>query len=104
MDAEVIRDYALSVSGLLVKRIGGPSVRPYQPPGVWEAVAMPGSDTRDYREDAGEGFVPTKYVHVLETISPSGVDGISFNAPSREVCTVRRETYQYASSGAGDND
>src|SRR5207237_6434635 len=49
MDAEMIRDYALAASGLLVPKIGGPSVRPYQPEGVWEAVAMIGSDTRDYK-------------------------------------------------------
>ena len=54
MDAEMVRDYALAVSGLLVPKIGGPSVRPYQPEGVWEAVAMPGSDTRNYRQDKGE--------------------------------------------------
>ena len=54
MDAEMVRDYALAASGLLVKKIGGPSVKPYQPPGVWEAVAMIGSNTRDYRQDAGE--------------------------------------------------
>ena len=52
MDAEMVRDYALAASGLLSPRIGGPSVKPYQPPGVWEAVAMIGSNTRDYRQDA----------------------------------------------------
>ncbi|MEX0979257.1 MAG: DUF1553 domain-containing protein, partial [Pirellulales bacterium] len=45
MDAEMVRDGALSASGLLVEKIGGPSVRPYQPDGVWEAVAMIGSNT-----------------------------------------------------------
>jgi hypothetical protein len=54
LDAEVVRDHALAVSGLLSPRIGGPSVRPYQPDGVWEAVAMIGSNTRDYRQDSGE--------------------------------------------------
>src|SRR5262249_25730728 len=53
-DAEMRRDYALAASGVLVRRVGGPSVRPYQPEGVWEAVAMIGSDTRDYRRDAGD--------------------------------------------------
>jgi hypothetical protein len=43
MDAEMLRDYALATSGLLVRKIGGPSVKPYQPDGVWEAVAMIGS-------------------------------------------------------------
>src|SRR5207248_6313331 len=56
MDGEMIRDYALAASGLLVGKIGGPSVKPYQPEGVWEAVAMIGSDTRDYRRDSGENL------------------------------------------------
>ena len=40
LDGELLRDYALAASGLLVPTIGGPSVKPYQPPGVWESVAM----------------------------------------------------------------
>ncbi|MBK9166008.1 MAG: DUF1549 domain-containing protein [Bryobacterales bacterium] len=54
MDAEMIRDYALAASGLLLPEIGGPSVRPYQPEGVWEAVAMVGSNTRNYKRDDGK--------------------------------------------------
>ena len=53
MDAEAIRDTALSMSGLLSSKIGGPSVKPYQPDGVWEAVAMPESNTRNYKRDSG---------------------------------------------------
>ncbi len=56
MDAEMIRDCALAASGLLAAKIGGPSVKPYQPDGVWEAVAMIGSDTRNYRRDSGESL------------------------------------------------
>src|SRR6185369_4934092 len=56
MDAEMIRDYALAASGLLVRKIGGRSVRPYQPEGVWEAVAMPESNTKKYVHDTGEGL------------------------------------------------
>ena len=54
MDAEMVRDYALAAGGLLVERTGGPSVKPYQPDGVWEAVAMPESNTRYYKQDSGE--------------------------------------------------
>ena len=54
MDGEMIRDAALGSSGLLVGRIGGPSVKPYQPEGVWEAVAMPESNTHFYRPDHGD--------------------------------------------------
>ena len=53
MDAEMVRDYALAASGLLVQRVGGPSVKPYQPVGVWETVAMEGSNTRFYKPDSG---------------------------------------------------
>src|SRR5205085_11674408 len=56
MDAEMIRDYALAASGILVPKLGGPSVKPYQPDGVWEAVAMIGSNTRDYKQDRGEAL------------------------------------------------
>src|SRR5262249_13714128 len=52
MDAEMVRDYALAAGGLLAEKLGGPSVKPYQPDGVWEAVAMIGSNTRDYRRDS----------------------------------------------------
>ena len=90
MDAEMVRDYALAVSGLLVPKIGGPSVRPYQPEGVWEAVAMPGSDTRDYRPDKGEKlYRRSLYTFWKRSAPPASMD--IFNAPSREVCTVRRE-------------
>ena len=90
MDAEMVRDYALSVSGLLVPKIGGPSVRPYQPEGVWEAVAMPGSDTRNYRQDQGEKlYRRSLYTFWKRSAPPASMD--LFNAPSREVCTVRRE-------------
>ena len=90
MDAEMVRDYALAVSGLLVPQIGGPSVRPYQPDGVWEAVAMPGSDTRDYRRDSGEKlYRRSMYTFWKRSAPPASMD--IFNAPSREVCTVRRE-------------
>ena len=54
MDAEMVRDYALAASGLLVRTVGGPSVRPYQPEGVWSTVAMPQSNTGLYEQDAGE--------------------------------------------------
>lgn len=90
MDAEVIRDSALAASGLLIPKIGGPSVRPYQPPGVWEAVAMIGSNTRDYKADTGENlYRRSLYTFWKRSAPPASMD--IFNAPSREVCTVRRE-------------
>jgi len=90
MDAEMVRDYALAASGLLVRKVGGPSVRPYQPEGVWEAVAMIGSDTRDYRRDSGDGlYRRSMYTLWTRAAPPASMD--IFNAPSRETCTVRRE-------------
>jgi mono/diheme cytochrome c family protein len=90
MDAEMVRDYALAASGLLVHKLGGPSVRPYQPEGVWEAVAMIGSNTRDYRRDSGEGLYRRGlYTFWKRSAPPASLD--IFNAPNRETCTVRRE-------------
>lgn len=90
MDAEMVRDYALSASGLLVDKIGGPSVKPYQPEGVWEAVAMIGSNTRDYRKDSGENLYRRSiYTFWKRSAPPASMD--IFNAPNRETCTVRRE-------------
>jgi len=90
MDAEMIRDTALVTSNLLVNKIGGPSVRPYMPPGVWEAVAMPGSNTRDYVPDQGEGlYRRSMYTFLKRSAPPPNMD--VFNATARETCTVKRE-------------
>lgn len=90
MDAEVLRDFALAASGLLVDKIGGPSVKPYQPPGVWEAVAMFGSNTRFYKEDSGDSlYRRSMYWFWKRSAPPASMD--IFNAPGRLACTVRRE-------------
>ena len=90
MDAEMIRDYALAASGLLVDKIGGPSVKPYQPDGVWEAVAMIGSNTRDYRRDSGESlYRRSLYTFWKRSAPPASME--IFNATARETCTIRRE-------------
>jgi hypothetical protein len=90
MDAEMIRDYALTASGLLVRKLGGPSVKPYQPEGVWEAVAMIGSNTRDYRADKGAAlYRRSLYTFWKRAAPPASMDIL--NAPNRETCTVRRE-------------
>src|SRR5262249_21262773 len=90
MDAEMIRDSALTVSGLLVQTIGGPSVKPYQPDGVWEAVAMNESNTRYYKRDAGDKlYRRSMYTFWKRSAPPASME--IFNAPTREVCAVRRE-------------
>jgi hypothetical protein len=89
MDAEMIRDQALAASGLLVKRVGGPSVKPYQPDGVWEAVSM-GGDTSRYQRDKGEAnYRRSLYWFWKRTAPPASME--IFNAPSREICCVKRE-------------
>jgi hypothetical protein len=90
MDAEMVRDYALAASGLLVEKIGGPSVKPYQPDGVWEAVAMPESDTGKYKRDTGAALYRRSLYTFWKRAAPPATMDI-FNAPSREVCAVRRE-------------
>lgn len=90
MDAEMLRDTALAASGLLVPKIGGPSVKPYQPPNVWEAVAMDNSNTRFYKADTGDKlYRRSLYTFWKRSAPPASMD--IFNAPSREVCIVRRE-------------
>jgi hypothetical protein len=90
LDAEQLRDLALSASGLLVNKVGGPPVRPYQPEGIWEAVAMKQSDTRFYKQDAGESlYRRSLYTLWKRTAAPPSME--LFNAPSREVFCVRRE-------------
>jgi hypothetical protein len=90
MDAEMVRDYALAASGLLSHTIGGPSVKPYQPDGVWEAVAMDVSNTRNYKRDSGESlYRRSMYTFWKRSAPPASME--IFNAPSRETCTVRRD-------------
>ena len=90
LDGETVRDYALAASGLLSPQLGGPSVKPYQPEGVWEAVAMIGSNTRFYKPDNGDGlYRRSLYTFWKRSAPPAAMD--IFNAPTRESCTVRRE-------------
>ena len=90
MDGEMVRDYALAASGLLAPAIGGPSVKPYQPKGIWEAVAMEQSNTRFYKQDHGDKlYRRSLYTFWKRSAPPASMD--IFNAPSRESCTVRRE-------------
>jgi hypothetical protein len=84
--AEEIRDNALAVSGLLSSRIGGSSVRPYQPEGLWEQSGT-GSH---YVQDKGEGLYRRSLYTFWKRIVPPPSMFI-FDAPTREVCTARRE-------------
>jgi len=89
LDAEVIRDSALFTSGLLIEQPGGKAVKPYQPEGLWEAVGFQGSNTAKYKPDGGAAnYRRTLYTFWKRTAPPPSL--MTFDAPSREACTVRR--------------
>ena len=90
LDGEMIRDQALFVSGLLVPKIGGPSVKPYQPDGVWESVAMVQSNTGRYKRDSGEALYRRSLYTFWKRSAPHP-SLEAFGTPTRETCTVRRE-------------
>jgi hypothetical protein len=88
LSGEVLRDSALSVSGLLAPKIGGPSVRPYMPKGVWDETSVYG-DLLRYKEGQGEDlYRRTLYTIWKRTAAPP--TALLFDAPNREVCTVKR--------------
>lgn len=89
LDAEMVRDATLFTSGMMVEKVGGKSVKPYQPEGIWEAVAFVGSNTRDFKQDNGEAlYRRSMYTFWKRTSPPPSL--LTFDAPSRETCTVRR--------------
>jgi hypothetical protein len=90
LDAEEIRDQALAVSGLLKHQVGGPSVKPYQPAGLWRVVAFAGSNTKSFEADKGDKlYRRSLYTFWKKTSPPPSME--AFNAPTRENCTVSRE-------------
>ena len=92
LSGEVIRDQALFVSGLLVERIGGPSVKPYQPANLWNEIAGPTTSAyaKGYQQDTGDAlYRRSLYTFWRRAIPPPGLQ--IFDGPSREVCISRRE-------------
>jgi hypothetical protein len=88
LPGEVIRDQALYQAGLLVEKIGGRSVRPYQPPGVWDELNVYGN-LRNYKPDTGEGaHRRSLYTIWKRTAAPPNMT--LFDVPSRETCRIRR--------------
>ena len=82
----MIRDQALFVSGLLVEKLGGPSVRPYQPEGLYKDMLF--SNMTNYAQDKGEGlWRRSLYTFWKRTVMPPAMQ--VFDASSREYCTVR---------------
>jgi len=90
LDAEVLRDQALFVAGLLTDHPGGPSVKPPQPDGLWKAVGYSGSNTVRFTPDVGDKvYRRSVYTFWKRTSPPPQMS--TFDAPSRESCTARRE-------------
>jgi hypothetical protein len=84
LSAEMIRDQALAVSGLLVDKVGGPPVNPYQPPGLWQEL----QGGKGYKEDEGEGLYRRSiYSYWRRTVAPPNM--VTFDAATRETCAVR---------------
>ena len=89
LGAEQIRDQALYVAGLLVEQFGGPSVKPYQPEGLWREVAMVQSNTRTFERDDGDAlWRRSLYTYWKRAAPPPSM--LTFDAPTREFCTIRR--------------
>jgi mono/diheme cytochrome c family protein len=90
MDAEMLRDIALQSGGLLVNKIGGPSVKPYQPANVWEQVSYPASDTLVYTQQHGDAlYRRSMYTYWKRMATMPDMD--AFDAPMRDVVCTRRQ-------------
>ena len=87
LDAEFVRDNALAVAGLLNDKIGGPSVKPYQPPGIWDGVDA------QYEQDKGDALY-RRGLYVFWRRSAHYPSFATFDAPNREVCTFLRQRTQ----------
>jgi hypothetical protein len=89
LPAEMIRDQALAVAGLLVERVGGQSVKPPQPEGLWREVAMPASNTRMFVPGEGdERYRRSLYTYWKRAAPPPSM--VAFDVPTREACTIER--------------
>ncbi len=91
LDAEVLRDQALFASGLLVEKLGGPSVKPPQPAGLWEAVGYSASNTAHFVADTSCDKVHRRSLYTFWKRTSPPPQMTAFDAPSRESCCVRRE-------------
>ncbi len=87
LPAETMRDNALALGGLLKEKTGGPSVKPYQPDGLWQDVSV--ERRAVYKQDEGDGlYRRSMYTFWKRTCPPPGM--MTFDAPDRETCTIRR--------------
>jgi hypothetical protein len=88
LKGEIIRDQALAASGLLVEQIGGPSVYPYQPDSIWEALAT--RNAVSYRQQSGDSLYRRSLYTIWKRSSPPPAM-LNFDAPDRYYCVVRRQ-------------
>jgi hypothetical protein len=88
LTAEMLRDQALTASGLLVEKLGGPSVKPYQPPGLWEEIAM--GRPRYDQSKGSDLYRRSLYTFWKRTVPPPSMT--TFDAADRSVCTVKRQS------------
>ena len=88
MSAEQVRDNALAASGLLVRQIGGPSVLPYQPAGIWEALAT--RNAVKYEQDHGDSLYRRSMYTIWKRSSPAPMM-LNFDAAERHTCIVKRQ-------------
>jgi mono/diheme cytochrome c family protein len=85
LSAQAIRDQSLAISGLLVEQLGGVSVRPYMPPGIWKSIS-----NNKYKQDAGAKlYRRSLYTYWRRTLPPPTM--VTFNAAERDVCIVRKD-------------
>ncbi len=90
LDAEVLRDSALFASGLLAERLGGPSVKPYQPADLWKAITYDTKSTQEYVVSTGDGLYRRGfYTYWKRQVPPPSM--LQLDAPTRETCTLRRQ-------------
>jgi hypothetical protein len=89
LPAEFIRDLVLSSSGLLVNTIGGPSVKPYQPAGIWESASSGRGVLATYRQDHRDSLYRRGLYSFIKLTVPPPVMGM-FDASNRDQCEVRR--------------
>ena len=100
LDAEVLRDVGLWSSGMLDPNMGGEGVKPYQPAGLWKALAHPGSNTKQYVADKGERLYRRSLYVYWKRTSPHPMM-ILFDAPDRESSCVRRSRTSTAQQSLG---
>lgn len=91
LDAEVIRDQALAASGLMDNAVGGPSVKPYQPSGIWEAVGYTNSNTQTFYQDFGPSAEHRRSLYSFWKRTAHPPNLAIMDAPNRESCVMRRE-------------